>query len=45
MKLLSLPEFYRSITAADIQRVANAYFTPQNRTVVTLIPKSMEGES
>jgi predicted Zn-dependent peptidase len=45
MRLFNLPEFYQSITAADIQRVAAAYFTPQNRTVVTLIPKGAEGES
>ena len=28
-----------AITAADVQRVANQYFTPQNRTVVITNPK------
>jgi predicted Zn-dependent peptidase len=26
-------------TAADVQRVANTYFTPQNRTVITVLPR------
>ena len=29
-----------AITAADVQRVANQYFTPQNRTVVITNPKA-----
>jgi predicted Zn-dependent peptidase len=30
---------YRSTTANDIKRVAKKYFTPENRTVVRLLPK------
>jgi predicted Zn-dependent peptidase len=30
---------YRSTTADDIKRVAKKYFTPENRTVVRLLPK------
>jgi len=28
----------RSVSAADIQRVANRYFTPDNRTTGILVP-------
>lgn len=31
-----------SVTSADIQRVAATYFTPQNRTVVTLVSSAPE---
>jgi zinc protease len=32
---------YQRVTAADVQRVANAYFKPENRTVVYMLPESM----
>jgi len=32
-------EKYRTTAADDIQRVAKKYFTPENRTVVRLLPK------
>ncbi|ODS30356.1 MAG: putative peptidase [Candidatus Scalindua rubra] len=32
-------EKYRSITTAEIQRIAEKYFTPENRTIVRLLPK------
>ncbi|MFQ5862868.1 MAG: M16 family metallopeptidase [Candidatus Brocadiales bacterium] len=32
-------EKYRRITAEDILRVAQKYFTPENRTIVRLLPK------
>ncbi len=28
-----------NITAADVQRVARTYFTPENRLVLTIMPK------
>jgi predicted Zn-dependent peptidase len=27
------------MTVADVQRVARTYFTPENRTVITILPK------
>jgi zinc protease len=33
----------RAVTKQDIQRVAKEYFTPRNRTVVTLVPEKKEG--
>jgi zinc protease len=39
-KLLSAPEDYTRVTAADIQRVVRQYFTQKNRTVATLIPEN-----
>jgi zinc protease len=32
---------YQKVTAADVQRVAQKYFAPQNRTVVTMLPEAM----
>jgi len=32
-------EVFMGITAADVQRVAQKYFTPENRLVITLMPK------
>jgi zinc protease len=32
-------DIFMSITAADVQRVAQKYFTPENRLVITLMPK------
>jgi zinc protease len=34
---------YQRVTAADIQRVSKKYFTKENSTVVTLIPKLEKG--
>ena len=31
-------DLFQNITAADVQRVARAYFTPENRTVLTILP-------
>ena len=31
-------DIFQSLTAADVQRVARTYFTPANRTVLTLVP-------
>jgi predicted Zn-dependent peptidase len=31
-------EIFMNTTAADVQRVARTYFTPQNRTVLTVLP-------
>lgn len=39
-KLRELRQYYDAVTADDIQRVAQTYFHPQNRTVVTLLPES-----
>ena len=33
-------DIFQSLTAADVQRVAKTYFTPQNRTVLTLLPEA-----
>ena len=32
-------EIFMNITSADVQRVARTYFTPQNRLVLTILPK------
>ncbi|MFL6194224.1 MAG: M16 family metallopeptidase [Thermoanaerobaculia bacterium] len=32
---------YQKVTAADVQRVAQKYFKPENRTVVTMLPEAM----
>ena len=31
-------EIFQNITAADVQRVARTYFTPENRIVITVMP-------
>jgi len=40
---------FQKVTAADVQRVARTYFTPENRTVVYMLPEAMrpktEGKS
>jgi zinc protease len=32
---------YQKVTAADVQRVADTYFKPENRTVVYMLPEAM----
>ncbi len=32
-------EIFQSMTVADVQRVARTYFTAENRTVITILPK------
>jgi zinc protease len=32
-------DIFQGLTAADVQRVARKYFTPENRTVLTILPK------
>jgi zinc protease len=34
-------DLYQRVTAADIQRVAQDYFVPQNRTTVHMLPEAM----
>jgi zinc protease len=36
-------EIFANITAADVQRVARTHFTPQNRVVITVMPKGAAG--
>jgi len=32
-------DIFQGLTAADVQRVARTYFTPENRLVLTIVPK------
>ena len=32
-------DIFMNITQADVQRVARKYFTPENRLVLTIMPK------
>jgi zinc protease len=32
-------DIFQKLTVADVQRVARTYFTPENRTVITILPK------
>jgi predicted Zn-dependent peptidase len=32
-------EIFQRTTAADVQRVAKTYFTPKNRTIITILPE------
>jgi zinc protease len=32
-------EIFQNLTVADVQRAARTYFTPENRTVITILPK------
>ena len=36
-------DIFMNITQADVQRVARKYFTPENRLVMTIIPKGTTG--
>src|SRR3954467_8173383 len=36
-------EIFQNLTAADVQRVAKTYFTPENRLVLTILPKGGTG--
>ena len=36
-------DIFMNITTADVQRVARTYFTPENRLVLTILPKGMGG--
>ena len=36
-------DIFMNITAADVQRVAQKYFTPENRLVITIMPKGASG--
>ena len=36
-------DIFMNITQADVQRVARKYFTPENRLVMTIMPKSTTG--
>jgi zinc protease len=36
-------EIFQQLTAADVQRVARTYFTPENRLVLTLVPSAGAG--
>ena len=36
-------DIFMNITQADVQRVARKYFTPENRLVITIMPKGSTG--
>jgi zinc protease len=36
-------DIFQNMTAADVQRVARTYFTPENRTVLTVLPSGRAG--
>jgi zinc protease len=39
-EILKVRDRYQAVTADDVKRVANTYFAPKNRTVVTLVPEA-----
>jgi zinc protease len=36
-------DIFQNLTVADVQRVAKTYFTPENRLVLTILPKGSTG--
>ena len=38
-------DIFTNITTADVQRVAQTYFTPESRLVITILPKAAAGGS
>src|SRR3954469_5316802 len=38
-------DIFQNLTSADVQRVAKTYFTPENRVVLTILPKGSNGAS
>jgi predicted Zn-dependent peptidase len=36
-------DIFMKITQADVQRVAQTYFTPESRLVLTIMPKGATG--
>jgi zinc protease len=36
-------DIFQNLTVADVQRVAKTYFTPENRMVLTIMPKGSNG--
>jgi zinc protease len=36
-------DIFQKLTTADVQRVARTYFTPENRVVLTILPKGSNG--
>jgi zinc protease len=36
-------DIFQNMTAADVQRVARSYFTPENRIVLTILPSAKSG--
>src|SRR3954470_387783 len=36
-------DIFQNLTTADVQRVAKTYFTPENRLVLTIMPKAARG--
>ena len=36
-------DIFQKLTTADVQRVARTYFTPENRVVLTIMPKGASG--
>jgi zinc protease len=38
-------DVFMSVTAADVQRVAETYFTPENRLVLTIVPRGAGREA
>jgi zinc protease len=37
-------DIFMNTTAADVQRVAKTYFTAENRLVLTILPRAMQGQ-
>jgi len=36
-------EIFQNLTVSDVQRVAKTYFTPENRIVLTILPRGSKG--